>query len=605
MPPEAQPEVEDILQRRTHLQEAYSDSHAQWEITDSYVQGENVVWPKHEDRATRATRRSNQGRIIIDHLSDNILPFLPQWERDLLTKDQDAQGKVDDVEAFMDAVWTDASMAEMALPAKQWGRNFAKYGYAPFEVVFDASKMPDPPKEGSPTFETEQREFEERKWSFNPFGVRAPHPTHLLLPPDERRPSFGIKNVKWYKHKIRSVLEAKKKQRDEGDDSIVVLEQFDEDFDNPWDLTEVVEEYSRDWHSIVMPDGGKSGGLMLLEANLHRVVPFGHAFSGWGDTPGADDGMDPKYMAQGFLHAAKPLIQLLDQIISAKTELEMKSAFGLMVAPEELLERIAQIMQQGGNMVPGDVREVGFMPVQQLPQYLADFQDRVELAIVRATISPVSFGERPVGVDTVGVFAMMLRTSFKRVVEATEQLSFMASEVASLWMRMHANWGEQITVRGKSLTPSKYQKNYHIGARFSLTDEAVRMNRTQLGADLVAQGLKSEKRHLEEDQGVTNVTEERGLIFEDKVLKDPILVSAFAEKKRQELGVQELYDEQLKRLAAERKAGFAETQATSGLPGFRAPGSEEEMEVEGAEQSVLVRPPPASAGTGQRNGRGA
>jgi hypothetical protein len=153
------------------------------------------------------------------------------------------------------------------------------------------------------------------------------------------------------------------------------------------------------------------------------------------------------------------------------------------------------------------------------------------------------------------------------------------------------------------------QKNYHIVATFPLSDEAVRMQRTQQGAALVAQGLKSRKRHLEEDQGVTNISAEEDQILTEHVMGDPILITAFAEKKRQELGVQEMYEEQMKRMAAERQQGFAQTQATEGLPGgappqFVPPGSQEEMTVQSAEEQALVRPPAATAGTAQMNGSG-
>jgi hypothetical protein len=184
-------------------------------------------------------------------------------------------------------------------------------------------------------------------------------------------------------------------------------------------------------------------------------------------------------------------------------------------------------------------------------------------------------------------------------------MAFMASEVASMWLKMLATWGAPITVRGKKLSGERLQSNYHILASFPLSDEAVKMQRTQLGAALVAQGLKSRKRHLEEDQGLTNISKEEDQILKEQVKADPILHSAFARKMREELSLQEMYEEEERLLAEERMQGFAQTQAGAGLTGFTPPQSEEEMTAEGAEQQVLVRPPAAGPGAGQRNGGGA
>ena len=574
-----QPEAADILQKKLHLEQAYTATHAQWLVTDDYIQSRHNVWDREADRNTRTSRRSNQARVILDHVNDNLLTYQPQWSGDLQGRGNTVEQNEDRAEEYIEALWLDASLSQMTIPAKVWGRNFTKYNYAVGEVHFNPSKI----DKGE-----------------NPFGFSAPHPSNVLLPPFERRPGFAIKREQWYKLDLKTELDNK---RDQDGDALVSLEEYDISAGNPFDFIEVVEYFSPDWHALVMPTGGGSGGLHLLEHNEHGIVPFTHAWGGWGDQPGGPDGMDPKYMGQGFLYAALPLIQLLDQVISAKSELEFKAAFGLMVAPEELLERIAATLQAGGNMIPGDVRDVGFMPVQQLPQYLADFQDRIEAAIVRATISTVAFGERPVGVDTVGQHAMMLQVSFKRMVETMEQMAFMAMDVARMWLQILASHGEAIPVRGISLSPSVAEKRPFLIATFPLTDEAVKMNRTQMGAALVQQGLKSKKRHWEEDQGITNVTEEEDQIIREQVRADPILTSAIAEKVRQQEGLQAMYEEQVARMAAERKSAFAETQAQAGLPGFTPPQTAADMEVQGAEQEVLVRPPAAGPGAGQRNGR--
>ena len=577
--PEERPTNSSVMAWRQHLEKVWHDTHTNWATIDSYVWGRYPLWQK-EDAAKRSIYYTHRARAILDRTNDNILPYKPQWHRDPTGEAEDAQRMADAVENWVDAVWLDASLSQTFLPAKEVGRNLLKYNYTCVEVGFDP-------------VETEAGR--------NPMIMRVPHPWQVLMSPYERRPHRAIKRQRWYWTELQAYL---KRKEETGADNLVevVVPEFAPS--QPYEMAEVTEEHSEDWHALVCPS---SGGLLLLEKNLLGSVPFLHAFGGFGDMPSGEDGMNPKYRAQGFLWPALDLIKLLDQVLSAKAELEMKAAYAPMVGPEELMEQIAALMQQGANLIPGDVRQLGYLPIQQLPQYLTDFQDRIERAIIETTINTVAFGDRPVGVDTVGQHAMMLQVSFKRFVETMEQISFLTAQVADMWLRMLEQWGAPITVRGVTLSPQQVQGSYHIEARFPLSDEAVRQQRTQQGLILVQAGLKSRRRHLEEDQGVTDTTEEEDEILRDKVMGDPILHSALAEKKRQELGLQEMYEEQVERMKKERLEGFQGTQAAEGLPGLggSVPQSEEKMTIRNAEKQSFIRPPAARPGTGQSvNGRG-
>ena len=143
------------------------------------------------------------------------------------------------------------------------------------------------------------------------------------------------------------------------------------------------------------------------------------------------------------------------------------------------------------------------------------------------------------------------------------------------------------------------QGSYDIETSFPLSDEAVRMQRVQQGASLVSQGLKSRKRHWEEDQMLDNISAETDQILEEHVLADPVLMTALAEKKRRELGLAELYAEQTERMSQERMQGFAQTQAQNGMAGFTPPATEEDGQVRQALTDEVLRPAPAAPGAGQ------
>lgn len=606
MPSEKQPEANDILQEKTRLQAVWQAAHDWWQEVDRYLQGEYPVWVNADEQTTRASYRTNQARTILEHVLDNVLPYKPRWNRDWAQQAKSKGDQADAVEEFVDVAWHDASLKELSLPAKTLGGHMIRYNYGILEAGFDPQEEPKAPEKGAPDFIPRQREYQERQKNFNPFSVTAPHPTTVLLPPYERRPSYAVKIDKWPARKLRQYLEDIKETDAE---NLVSVELLDDGIE-PFEQLLITEYYNESWRALVQ---GSTKGLLLLEANLSGIVPFRHAFGSFGHKfGGREDANDPRYLAQGFLWPViNPgedginLLQLRDQIISAKAELEFKAAYAPMVGPQELLETIARLLQQGANLLPGDIKTLGYLPVQQLPQYLADFQDRVERAIVEATISTVAFGERPVGVDTVGQHAMMLLVSSKRLVETLEQMAFMTGEVGEMWLQMLQAWDRKVTIRGKSLEPEDLHGTCFIDASFPMIDEAVKQQRTQIGAELVKAGLKSRKRHWEEDQGITSVAQEREDIVEDAVLADPILATALADKKRQELQLQELYEEQERKLREQRVRGFNETQAETGRAGVNIPATTEQMLVNNAEAQTLIRPPRSRPGSGQpTNGRG-
>jgi len=581
-----------IREDKTALERAWGATHAQWDKVDSFTNGHYTVWPK--EHGERGFHRTHRARIIIDHVSDNILPYRPKMKRAKVGSDPDAQRDADAVEQMSSAIWKEASRSENEVPAKQAGRYMAKYNYAIFEAGFDDSDRPGEPEAGDPQFDAKMRAFESGKATFNPFILRAPHPYNILLPPNERAPALAIRRSRWYRRDLKKYLETKK----EGE----LTKHFKayEPSGSLYDFVDVIEHFTPEEISLM----GDGSDLLLVEENPHLIVPFIGAWGGFGDKEANADGMAPEKMGQGILWPVLDLILQYDQLRSAKMELFMKAAYGLLVVGGDG-SRIAELLEQGGNAIMENInpRDIGFLPTPDIPQMLADLEDRIDREIVDGTIPRAFFGQREVGVDTVGVHAMMLTIGFKRFVETLEQMSFMTSQIIELWLRMWVTWGQELRLGGLKAMPSILRNNYDITVTYPLTDEAVRMQRKQQGAQEVAQGLKSRKRYWEDDEGLDDTSGEEDQIDFEQVMGDPILRSAKAEKIRLAAGVSEMYEEQIRRIH-EQQGAAADTvmsaeQAVGTPPNLSPNNTPERGRVRQAITDQVQRPPPASAGSGQ------
>ena len=585
----------DIQADKAALERAWSATHSQWAKVDTFTNGKYNVWPS--EHRERGFERTNRGRIIIDHVSDNILPYHPKIKRETVGEDIDAERDRDATEKAADAIWTDASRQEKEVPAKLVGRYMAKDNYAIFEAGFDDSGRPQEPEADDDMFDAKQRAFESAKANFNPFILRAPHPYLVLLPPNDRKPDVAVRRTKWYRGDLQRYLEGREAQ---SSDDILKLEKY-EPTGSAYDLVNVIEHFTPEVISL-MADGKD---LLLQEKNPHLFVPFVGAWGGFGDKEANDDGMAPEKMGQGILWPVLDLILQYDQLRSAKMELFMKAAYGMLITTGDG-SRLAELLEQGGNAILDNInpKDIGFLPVPQIPQMLSDLEDRIDREIVDGTIPRAFFGQREVGVDTVGVHAMMLTIGFKRFVETLEQMSYMTTQIVEMWLRMWVTWGKELRLGGVKEVPSILRNNYHVTVTYPLTDEAVKMQRKQQGAAEVGQGLKSRKRYWEDDDGLDDTHGEEEQIDFEQVMRDPILVSAKAEKIRIAQGVQEMYEEQVRKLSAGRE-GVESVGAPDEGPGGTPPNTNpqataERGQVRQAIQDQVVKPAPASPGSGQR-----
>lgn len=104
---------------------------------------------------------------------------------------------------------------------------------------------------------------------------------------------------------------------------------------------------------------------------------------------------------------------------------------------------------------------------------------------------------------------------------------------------------------------------------------------------------------------LTNTSKEEDQLLEERVLGQPLVSAAFDRKKAQELGLQEMMDEEAAIQAQERLAGFAKSQAGAGLPTGASPSNgrqpattEAQMEERFAKEQEVPPAMPSRAGVG-------
>jgi len=587
------PDIEQIAEDKTELEGAWSATHAQFAIIDSFTNGTYSVWP--HGLEGRHTERTNRGRSIIDHATDSVMPYKPRLVRDEQDKvKNETQGDIDDVEVAGEAVWTNASQAEKRLPAKVVGRDMVKYNYGGFETGFSLAKQPTPPEKGDPDYAVKAKDYEQRKGDFNPFFLKPIHPYSVLISPTERIPSLVVKRERMSKKDIAQILSDARSAIENGEDNIVTVYDY-ELVGNKQQMVETVRHYTPEYTTFTAADS--AGVILLQEENRHGIVPFRHAFGGFGDTEANQDGLNPEKLGQGLIWPVRTLIQQYDQIRSAEMEIWAMTAFGPLVTPGSAAELAAKLEASTQAIIGNiSVKDMGFLPSPQLPQFMAELADRLDREITEMTIPRPSYGQREVGVDTVGQHALMVSLARNRFTETMEQLAFMTGEIVSMWLQMLLTWGQEIVVGGHRLSPAMLNGSTHITAMYPQSDEAVRMQRVQQGADLVQRGLKSKKRFWEEDAMIDDTSGEQEQIDLEQVMADPILTAAKAEKIRRGAGVQQMYEEQLARMAAMEQNGATSTAEPSGKQ-FQAPATEAQGEIRQAISNETVKPAPAGPGT--------
>lgn len=459
------PTKEFIEATQQHLMEVWARAHVNWEETDAFLEGTNALWSKRvmDDDPDRQSYHPGLPKGIIDHAVATQFSFDPVVERQPVGKSEEAKQAADRVENGLKAVLDDCQLQESVLAFRRVPKNLVAYGYTSMELAYSFPK-------GRPV-------------TVNPFRVRAGNPAWVLLDPVERYPTLALKQVKRYAKDVAAVTRQKKRYFGES------RQVFDAK-ENPWELIEVRELWTPEWHTFYAGRIGERGDVYYTERNIGGFVPYAHAFAGFGMAPTDLEKQDPSHEAVGIMDAVKDTLRVLAQSLTGRHLNQMTASFGQKMTyppnlkPEELAEQLR------GGLVPEGLR---WMEIPQYPQWMDGTIQEYLRSIEMATFSMVLAGFRPEGVVTVGQQALLMQAATATFAEVGIQINFLATAISRYILQMVDKMQEEVTIKGHTLSPRDIGGNYDVDVTFKVVNQVMREQELAREMQEVQVGLQSQE----------------------------------------------------------------------------------------------------------------
>lgn len=507
---------------------------------DTFLQLTYDVWPQgHEQRGFYHPARS---AAIVNHAVDNLLSHSPLVHRPTIGKSIEAEAQREKVENGVSAIFKETSLLEPLLTGKQTNRHMVSYGYTVLEGPLvekkGRPKKPSRPR-GMKDDEWEAREAiwnnEKRTWM--PFRIRAPHPSWILLDPQEKIPSVAIKHAPRY---VRDLERLTKELAGRG---FKQVEQFDASEEkNPYSEVMCDEWWDEDWHALMTT----KGQMLFVLPNPAGFTPYGHAFSGWGNYPTGVEGnsvLDPSYLAHGILDDAMEPLLADAQFASAWHNILMKAAFRQEYTAGDA-EELEEQRERGGDRVvevPGGKESVWWEEIPNLPSQLFEGHRNLIQDIEFATFSQAVAGIREAGVVTVGQQAILSTAANRRFVSPTLQSEHLYTNAGRYLLRLIDTLGEKLTIAGNEIGPNDIRHDYSLSVSFEVVDPVLLMQERELAMREHSQRLISDEDYwaVAKKEDATGI---RNRILKENMRNMPELQIMFMEQIAREWGFDELAD---------------------------------------------------------------
>ena len=534
MPHTEKPDASFIDALTGHLLSLWKDTHAHWEVIDSYYHRTFPLWDAEEvdDKPSYHPARATG---IIDHAVDNQLAHRPRFHRFAADETERAQRRADKIEPFLDAVFEEAALIEPAMTWKQVGKNLLMYGYGIVEgPMLDSEERPTKPRqkrgEDEEDFAMRMVIYENEKRTWMPFRIRAPHPSHVLLDPFTKRPKEGIKVVNRYAIDLHRQTKARVKNNGEPKRKNSTVSVFD--YENaPYRPVPVREYWSVDWHALVA-----EGKLLFVEPNTWQLMPWKHAFAGFGQLKTADKNVATRSMAIGLLDPVLEALKIDAQARSAVHNSLLETAFADRWTTGDAENLRNQKAQGGGILQVPEGKELHWEEPPPLSRWVLEGQRLVADDIEFGTFSRSLAGQNQTGVYHVGQQAILTNSAEKKFIATGKQMEYMATLVGQDVLKLVDVLDEAITVRGETVRPADIDHDYSIEARFEIIDVAMELQKRSVAMNEVSAGLKSTQTYMEEARQ-ENISQERTRLLEDILRADPMVRQIFLQELARKLGL--------------------------------------------------------------------
>lgn len=561
--PEPRPNAEYIHEFFRHLHdEVWADARANWEDYDRYFNRTYQVWPA---GVNRPTYRPARPATIVNNATDHQLAFEPKvtyFPASPRVEDKDA---ADRVERFLKNALDTISLREPSILWKQVGKNSVHYAYTvvegPYLDFTDEPIFKDIPGESRAQRRAREQIHEADLANWLPFRGHAPHPSTILLDPQEMRPRRGIKATRRSNIDLYELTAARARQNMVG---------FQWPFPPPGEfyrLVPALEYWSDDWHAMVVdsPDTARLNptaisrrpSLLFVEDNTWSFNPFNHAYAGFGQEIVSQSGYDgafragfnPASLAQGILHHVRDTIRMQAQTVSGWANAVDTAGFPKIITPREAIE--IQTMLARSDILEGmNWQDFRYAETPPVPNFLFEIERFFDGDIEEGTFARALAGIREQGVSTVGQQAILSTAAGRKFVAPSRQLDRLATHFTSNLLRLIKLLNRPLQIADTAVRPSDIQ-HFFVQVTFELIDPVLQLERQRLGLQELAAGAISLETYWSAYSRLADATGEKRRILQELVERSPQVQQALARIAAQEAGL----DDILERLQNQQAGG--------------------------------------------------
>jgi len=537
------PDEQYVTDLKKYRADLWNDTHNKFRTADSYYKRTFAIWDK--GPIDRPAYQPSRPTSIIDHAVDQFMSIRPKVKKLPYGEGKEHKDKADRVEPGLGLMFDEIMLKETTLTWKQVFKNTIHYGYGVQEgpLWSDLDKPEEPEKgkdETAEEFGVRQMEYQHERSTWLPIRGRAIHPARVLLDPMERQPKESIKVVKMKGKDIEALA---LRVRSTGTDA--------EDWSakKPYELYDVIEYFSKGWH-LVMVDGR----VLYVEPNWTRIVPYKHAFSGWGQEPTDNEAADPSHLAVGMLEAVEDGLKIDAQNASGRHNLMVEAMFPQRGAKEGMAADVANQLSRA-SIYEGQPDDVWWMQIPQLPQWVFHEDSTVQADIEQGTYAKRLAGLHEPGVNTATENMLNSAAAGNKFSPIVVQVTYMAYQFASDILRLIKIKGEHVVVRGKTISPEDIE-DFAVEVKFEMVNPVVRDQEKQSQMIEYQAGLLDREGYWSGAGGVEDVSGMKERLLEDELEKMPEVKALLMEATAERVGLFEVA-EQLDRMRKEREAGLS------------------------------------------------
>lgn len=542
---ERKPDEQDIKDAFTHLDRVWSNTHAHWHLKiDPWYWGTTRIWALESQRSQTIPSRA---RAIIDHATDTLLAYEPKYTRNPIGLGRSNEEAADRVEIALFQIVLDSMLQDPILAFKQLGKYLSTYGYCVLEgPTWDATVRPVPPVESDfktgEEFEWAQIDYRNSLKHWNPIGIRAPHPSRILMDPFTRNPGMAIRRERLFVKDVRHLVDQLREMNRED-------QQVNETVSIPgdrYDQVVVAEYWTDDWHSLALGEGNSLGEQLFIERNAWGFVPYIQAFAGFGQQRTAEDeNGSPLNLTQGLLDPILQSLKVHAQSFSAKHTAVLERSYPRTMADPAKIDsaELAQQLARADGILEAGKDDILFLEFPPIERALFQIDQMIDADITLGTYVADVAGQRQQGVSTVGQQAILSTASHRKFEPVLRQLGYMATVLGRNILKLADRNGENISVNGHTLRIADIKHDYNIVGEFQVVDPILQQNARELGLREVQAGLKSDETYRENDLKVASESVELKRLLKQAVRKSPGYIRAIARAVAREDGMLEFLDE--------------------------------------------------------------